>query len=149
MKPYRLRVVRDTDITYPEGRASNAAAAAQYLRDHVFPKDESWRENAFLLTLDAAKNVTGVLHLSMGDHDSTAFDKKLIVKAALDTFSTCVLLAHNHPSGDPAPSGTDIRMTKELKQAVDAFGINLADHIVLAEDSFFSFAADRIQKYPN
>lgn len=147
MKPCRLKVIRDTDITYPEGNCRTPALAAQYLRDNIFPKEEEWRENAYVLTLDNNLNVTGVLHLSMGGPSNTAFDKRVVVKTALDTFSNNILVAHNHPSGSPLPGKKDIEETQDMKKAMNAFGINLIDHIILGEDSFYSFDSERIKSY--
>lgn len=147
MKPCRLKVIRDTDITYPEGNCRTAGLAAQYLRDNIFPKEEAWRENAYVLTLDNNLNVTGVLHLSMGGPSNTTFDERLMVKTALDTFSRNILVAHNHPSGSPVPGKADIETTKNIKRAVNAFGINLIDHIILGDDTFYSFDSETVKPY--
>ncbi len=143
MKPCKLKVIRDTDVTYPEGRVGNPVTAARYLRANLFPEEDCCRENAWLLTVDAKMNVTGVLHLSMGGTTSTDIDKRLIVKAALDTYSKGILLAHNHPSGNPLPSKADIENTNQIRTALKAFGLNLIDHIILGEDSFYSFSDER------
>jgi DNA repair protein RadC len=50
---------------------------------------------------------------------------------------------HNHPSGDSKPSESDIRQTERLKRALRAVEITLMDHIIVAEDSFFSFADEK------
>jgi len=145
MKPCKLKVIRDTDITYPEGSCRTADLAAQYLRDNIFPKEEAWRENAYVLTLDNNLNVTGVLHLSMGGPTNTTFDKRLMIKTALDTFSENIVLAHNHPNGDPVPSKADIEITQDMRKAVNAFGIRLIDHIILGDNTFYSFNSERIK----
>ena len=53
---------------------------------------------------------------------------------------TAIILFHNHPSGNPLPSKADITETEKLKKACDLFEISLLDHIIIAEDSFYSFA---------
>ena len=50
-----------------------------------------------------------------------------------------MLVVHNHPSGDPTPSGADIEMTREVKEAAEKLGIALHDHIVIGHDDHASF----------
>lgn len=49
-----------------------------------------------------------------------------------------ILIGHNHPSGNPEPSQEDINVTKRLKEAGEAMGIDLLDHIIIGDDSFTS-----------
>ena len=58
-----------------------------------------------------------------------------------------IILLHNHPSGDSRPSQADIRFTDKLRQACSLMGINLVDHIIVAEESFFSFCEEKTFKY--
>ncbi|MGM3262686.1 JAB domain-containing protein, partial [Klebsiella pneumoniae] len=51
-----------------------------------------------------------------------------------------VIVAHNHPSGDPRPSDSDLRLTKTLKQALELIEVELLDHIVVAGTRLYSFA---------
>jgi DNA repair protein RadC len=62
-----------------------------------------------------------------------------VVKRALELHATALVLVHNHPSGDPAPSRGDVEMTAELRQTATLFGIVLHDHIVVGNGSTFSF----------
>ena len=64
----------------------------------------------------------------------------MIVKAALEMSASGVIMAHNHPSGNPLPGKADITITKSLKTALDTFDIHLIDHIVIADGSYYSFA---------
>ena len=54
------------------------------------------------------------------------------------------MLVHNHPSGNPRPGPSDIRQTEALRKGVGALGLTLLDHVVVADDAFFSFADDRM-----
>jgi DNA repair protein RadC len=65
-----------------------------------------------------------------------------IIRRALDMSATGLLLAHNHPSGDPTPSASDVAVTRELYQAARLFEINLLDHIVVARQGYYSFRAE-------
>ena len=56
-----------------------------------------------------------------------------ILKRALDLGASAMILAHNHPSGDPTPSAADCAITRELERGLEAIGVQLIDHIVLAQ----------------
>ena len=61
-------------------------------------------------------------------------------KEALENFSTNIIVAHNHPTGVLKPSEADIRMTKNIQNAGEILDIKLLDHIIIGENSFYSFA---------
>ena len=71
-----------------------------------------------------------------------------VVKAALDANATSVVLSHNHPSGLALPSPEDRQTTLALKAALEAVGIVLADHIIVADDDFVSLRDDGILEDP-
>ena len=82
--------------------------------------------------------------MSVGGMDSTVMDVKSILRRALDRKSSGVILVHNHPSGNAMPGQADIRQTGILKKALQACEINLIDHVVIAEDSWYSFADEQL-----
>ena len=67
-------------------------------------------------------------------------DQRLIFKMAMDNFSSSIILAHNHPSGNLKPSQQDIALTNKLREAGKLLDISVHDHIILAGKSYFSFA---------
>jgi len=82
-------------------------------------------------------------------HDRTMFigtsgeslvDPATIMREALQHNASSIILAHNHPSGDPAPSSNDIDITKRLDEAAGLLGIEIFDHIIIGKDSFVSLA---------
>jgi len=62
-----------------------------------------------------------------------------IIRRALELDSTAIILAHNHPSGDPTPSNSDIVMTKEVVKASDAVNITVHDHLIIGRENIASF----------
>lgn len=62
-----------------------------------------------------------------------------VVKRALDLQASAIILAHNHPSGDPSPSKDDIEITRQISTAASSLGINVHDHIVIAGNRHYSF----------
>ena len=65
-----------------------------------------------------------------------------VVKRALELNATALILVHNHPSGDPTPSGADIEMTAQIQAAAEALGIVLHDHLIIGKSRELSFRAE-------
>jgi DNA repair protein RadC len=76
---------------------------------------------------------------SEGTVDHTPVYPREIVKRALELSASAIILAHNHPSGDPTPSRADIDMTREIAAAAKALRISVHDHIVVARGGVLSF----------
>lgn len=104
-------------------------------------------EYSFALMLDCSNHINGYIKVSEGGLAQTIIEPKKVVKAALDANASGVILVHNHPSNNPCPSASDLRETDKLRKALNFFDIALVDHIILAEDEFFSFAEDNRQNY--
>jgi DNA repair protein RadC len=62
----------------------------------------------------------------------------LILATALNCLASGIILCHNHPSGNCNPSETDIAMTKKVKQSAEIMDIQVLDHIILTEESYYS-----------
>ena len=101
-------------------------------------------EEFWLILLNRANYVLRKEMVSRGGISSTVVDSKLIVKRALDTHATGVILVHNHPSGNPRPGREDLVQTKDIKKALGTFDISLVDHIIVCDDSLFSFADEEV-----
>lgn len=74
-----------------------------------------------------------------GTVDHTPVYPREVVKRALELGASALILVHNHPSGDPAPSGGDVEMTREIRDAVQPLGISLHDHIIIGRKGHSSF----------
>jgi DNA repair protein RadC len=74
-----------------------------------------------------------------GTVDQTSVYPREVVKRALDLGATAIILAHNHPSGDPTPSQADIAMTKEVREAGAKLGIVVHDHVIVGRSGTSSF----------
>ena len=91
------------------------------------------REHFALLLLDTRNRLIGLSTVSVGDLSSTLVHPREVFKPALLANAASVLLAHNHPSGDPQPSPEDLAVTRRLCEAGELLGIGVLDHIVLGE----------------
>lgn len=74
-----------------------------------------------------------------GTVDHTPVYPREVVKRALELGATAIIMAHNHPSGDPKPSKADIEMTKEVAEAGERLGIQLHDHLIMTRSGHASF----------
>ena len=74
-----------------------------------------------------------------GTVDHTPVYPREIIKRALELGASSIILVHNHPSGDPAPSKADIAMTREVANAAKALGIAVHDHLVIGRGDHASF----------
>lgn len=109
----------------------------------LFPSDQmNIREYMYVLYLNNANNIIGYQQLSKGGKTATILDNQLVLTTALNSLATAIIIAHNHPSGDPKPSNSDRMVTKELKEALPKIKVNLLDHLILTPDEnrFLSFA---------
>lgn len=97
-------------------------------------------ESTFLIMINQANNVTGYAKISQGGIASTVVDARLVAKFAIDSLAAGVIMVHNHPSGNVRPSGLDDRLTEQVRQGLALFGIKLLDHIIVSEDSYYSYS---------
>ncbi len=91
------------------------------------------------LHLDSKNRLIECQELFRGSVAQTAIYPREIVKEALIRNSSALIVAHNHPSGDPYPSKKDIELTRTLQQALQFVAIGLLDHCIVSHRSFFSF----------
>lgn len=99
-------------------------------------------EVVYLLCLDAKCKVIDCVLVHRGGVNVAGIAVRKVVKAALNANATSVVLAHNHTSGIALPSPEDRETTLVLKSALDAVGVMLADHIIVADSDFVSLADD-------
>ena len=99
------------------------------------------REVLYQVCLDAKGKVLSHKRLSSGTVSMAPVNVREVVENALYTDASGVLLAHNHPSGIALPSEDDRQITLQIRQALGTMGIELVDHIIVADNDFVSMAA--------
>ena len=120
----------------PNATIMNVADAAKVFEDLFFSLG-GWppaAEVAVALFLNAQNNLLNYYSIT-GTVDHAAVYPREIVAAALDCAATSVILAHNHPSGQPEPSSQDVDLTRKVKTALATVDIRLHDHLVLGFDT--------------
>ena len=93
---------------------------------------EKLAQEAFIvLTLNTKNRVLGTHLISIGTLNSSLVHPREVFRVAIMDSAAAMILAHNHPSGDPTPSAEDIKITKQLVGAGEVMGIKILDHVVL------------------
>lgn len=77
-----------------------------------------------------------------GEHDRVEINTRDMFHNALNQGATRLIMAHNHPSGNPSPSRTDVQFTSHLCAIGKALGVFAYDHVIFAKDRHFSFRAE-------
>lgn len=102
-------------------------------------------EEFYVVFLNQGHRVLGIDLISKGGMTSTVVDIRIIFKRALEVAGTArLVLAHNHPSGNLSPSEADRVLTQRIKDAGKLLDINVLDHVILAENGYYSFADEGI-----
>jgi DNA repair protein RadC len=129
------RFLRDKMLSKPYCRSSKEVFDYLYhsLRDVK-------REKFKVLFLDTKNRIIEEKTLFEGTVDSSAVYPREIMKDALRFDATSLIFVHNHPSGDPEPSASDKRITRDLILAARIMQLNVLDHIIIGDDRYFSFA---------
>jgi DNA repair protein RadC len=91
-----------------------------------------------VLLLDTKHRVLRTTLLSVGTLDASIVHPREVFRAAASAGAAALILFHNHPSGDPAPSDDDVALTKRIVRAGELMGIAVIDHIIVAENRFHS-----------
>jgi DNA repair protein RadC len=113
------------------------AEVAEFLRGIGLHEEE--QEHLVALSLDTKNNVRGYTTVSVGLVDQALGHPREVYRNAILAGASGLIIAHQHPSGDPTPSADDLRITRQLKEAGAIIGIRLLDHIILANDRHLSF----------
>ncbi len=95
-----------------------------------------------VLFLDTKNVLIADEEQARGTVDHVPVYPREVVKRALELNASALILVHNHPSGDPTPSDSDMQMTRQMEQAASALGITLHDHLVIGASNQLSFRAE-------
>lgn len=121
--------LKNFDIKDPE-------AVVKAIRASI--KDKA-KEHFKLVLLNPRNKIIGISTISIGTLNASLVHPREVFKDAITHSAASVVLAHNHPSGDPDPSEDDLKITKKLADSGKILGIEVLDHIVIGRNNFCSF----------
>ncbi|MCX8111318.1 MAG: DNA repair protein RadC [Syntrophorhabdaceae bacterium] len=117
--------INDIEITNPK-------AVADLIRHEI--KDKK-KEHFVLVTLNTRNKVLAITPISIGTLNASLVHPREVFKEAISRCASSVIVAHNHPSGDPEPSQDDINITRRLIDAGRLLGIEVLDHVIVGRDT--------------
>lgn len=116
---------------------TNPSLVRSYLQAQLATEE---REVFALILLDSQHGVLGFEKLFYGTIDSASVYPREVIKTVLNANAAAVIIAHNHPSGNPEPSRADIALTTRLQEALKTIDVRLLDHLVVGGPETASFA---------
>lgn len=132
-----LKMVKEASVLYENRKVASPNDAVDLIKDFL---QESDREKCILICLDTKNQPTFLTTISIGSLNSSIIHPREVFKLAIMSNSASIIMAHNHPSGDPNPSKEDMGITKRLVEAGEILGIKIIDHIIVGDgDRYYSF----------
>jgi DNA repair protein RadC len=122
-------------------KISSSKSAYSVLKSKLtdLPHEEFW-----VIFMSRSNSVLKTECISRGGISGTVVDIRLILKPAIESLASAIILAHNHPSGNLKPSQEDINLTKKIKEATKLMDISLQDHLIIGDQAYLSFADEGI-----
>jgi len=111
-------------------------AVTNYLREKL---GREKKEYFVILLLDSRNNLIKDTIVSIGTLNANLVHPREVFKEAVDNRAASIIIAHNHPSGDPEPSEDDLEITKRLVESGKILGVEVVDHIIITKTGFISF----------
>jgi len=138
---FRIALVREPGVKLAQRpQLRTCAEAAPILAQYI---GESDREVFVVALLTIRHRLLGLHTVSVGCLSSSLVHPREVFKPAILAGSAALLLAHNHPSGDPEPSAEDLALTRRLTAAGALLGIEVLDHVILGEAGRFVSLRER------
>ena len=134
---YQSLTVSDTITDYLKPH-TRYTSASQVFDTFNFLRHET-KEHFIALHLDGKNRIVCLDRVSVGSLNQSIVHVREVMKSALLSSASAILLIHNHPTGDPMPSSEDMAITRRLKEAGELIGIPVLDHIIIGDGQFISF----------
>lgn len=129
---------RRADQQLPEKRLiSGSKDAYLILKNHL---SDLRTEEFWAVFLNQSNKVIHLTQLTQGGINQSIVDIRVLFRTALDHYSTGIIIAHNHPSGNLKPSIDDLDITQKIKEAGNMLSIQLLDHLIVTQNSYLSFS---------
>lgn len=136
-----VKLVKEGGFLYKDRVCDTSLSAYNLFAKIIEDKPD---EHLIVACLNAKSEPVNVSIISIGSVTEAQVFARSVIRNALLSNSTSVIIAHNHPSGDPTPSKQDINFTKELKQACDYMRIRFFDHLIIgSSEKFISLREQR------
>lgn len=129
----KISLVKENAVSY---QVTDASDAKHFLQNYLQHED---KEHFVCLLLDTKNKIVATYTVAIGTSNQCVVEPREVFKAAILSNSSKIILGHNHPTGDVFPSTEDVEVTKRLVVAGKILGIEVLDHIIVSDNSYYSF----------
>ena len=136
-----IQLVKEKSVLCEYRQINNPANTYKLLKDFLADSD---RERFIVVCLNKKNEPINICTIGIGTVNHAIVSPFDVMKPALLSGSQRIILAHNHPSGDPNPSTDDFDITERMRQAGEILGIEVVDHIIIAGNKCFSFLIEQL-----
>lgn len=131
MRVYEAKMVYSLVSLGEEVQLDRASKVADYLRSAF--EENPMQEAFYCVYLDRKNHPMGRHLITLGTATSTLVSPKEVFRGAIIAGAVALIVAHNHPSGDPSPSSADIQVTRQLREAARVLDFELLDHVIVGD----------------
>lgn len=136
---YSVQLIKESAKVYNlEGAVIRSPQDGRDILNRVLDMEHLPNEHFVMLSLSTKNHVIGVHTIFVGSLNASIVHPREVFQRAILNNAASIIVAHNHPSGDPAPSREDIEVTKRLSEAGKILGIDLLDHLIIGEGTYTS-----------
>lgn len=104
------------------------------------------QEHFLCVSVNGAREIISIRVICVGSGNMAVMRTAEIFSEAIKEHASAIVISHNHPGGNPAPSEADIKTTRRIKQASEILGIALLDHIIISKNNYYSFLENDLLK---
>nr|WP_296955093.1 JAB domain-containing protein [uncultured Mediterraneibacter sp.] len=135
----QITLIKEDCSNYPgiANKFNQSDLVAQFATEYL-EMDKLTEEYMYMMCLNSKLALTSVFRISHGNVNTTITSPREIFQKALLANAVYIILMHNHPSGDPTPSDSDLRTTKNLADIGELLDVILLDHIIIASNGYYS-----------
>lgn len=133
----RTILMKEKGINYNDA-AMNCPENIALMMQSLLHMDELAEEHCYMIALNSSCKVLGVFFVSKGTVNASFVSSREVFLRAMLIGAVQIILCHNHPSGNITPSDSDIKLTKQMKEAGELLNILLVDHIIIGRDNYLS-----------
>lgn len=133
-----MKLILEATLAVRETPVGPKLITPEQIKEHLSDMENLAQETFVVLTFNVKNRLIGKHLVSLGTVNTTLIHPREIFRPAITDGASMVVLAHNHPSGDPSPSSEDIMITRKLVEAGKTVEICVIDHIIVASNGFIS-----------
>jgi DNA repair protein RadC len=143
---FRVTLVKDRRVAFEQCKLVNSQQSQPLIKKLIKTQGQPDREQFCVILLNSKNEIIGLNIVSTGNLSSAPVHPREVLKPAILSNASALILSHNHPSGDLSPSPEDIAITARIIQASKIMGIQVHEHLIISmdDDSYYSLADNGI-----